>query len=127
VLGYRHSTFPVHDQAGSLTGLVTLSAVKKVSPDDRPKTAVRQIMCPLDQVPQAARDGAIAELLGRLGGCSDGRALVVDGGRLVGIVTPTDINRAMQHWTLGRGQRTDSGRPEDCPCRPGFAGPVFQP
>src|SRR2546427_1643690 len=105
VLGYRHSTFPVHDQAGSLTGLVTLSAVKKVSPDDRPKTAVREIRWPLDQVPQAARDDLIAGLLGRLGGCSDGRALVVDGGRLVGIVTPTDINRALQRWTLGRSQR----------------------
>ena len=111
VLGYRHSTFPVHDQAGSLTGLVTLSAVKSVSAEQRPRTAVSAIRCPLDQVPQAAREDLMAGLLGRLGGCSDGRALVVDGGRLVGIVTPTDINQALQRWTIGRGQPRPQGVP----------------
>jgi predicted transcriptional regulator len=37
-------------------------------------------------------------------GCSEGRTLVVDNGRLVGIVSPSDINRLLQRSSLGRSQ-----------------------
>lgn len=103
ILAYRHSTFPIHDQQGALTGLVTIGAVKNVSPDARPTTPVRDIACPLDRVPTAAPDEPITGLLERIGaGCSDGRALVLEDGKLVGLVSPSDISRTLQHSSLGR-------------------------
>ena len=50
VLVSRHSTFPTHDAAGRLSGLLTLTALKNVAPGSRPTTLIRQIICPLDKV-----------------------------------------------------------------------------
>jgi CBS domain-containing protein len=87
-----------------LSGLVTLAAIKRVPTDARATTRVRDIMCPLDQVPTAAPDESLVALLGRLQGCSDGRALVLGpGGSLVGIVSPSDVSRLMQLSSAGRG------------------------
>jgi Zn-dependent protease/CBS domain-containing protein len=102
ILGYRHSTFPVHDQRGDLTGLVTIGAVKSVKPDARPSTPVKSIACPPDQVPTASPDDSLASLLERMDGCGDGRALVLQDGRLVGLVSPSDISQALQRSSLGR-------------------------
>src|SRR5262249_6024319 len=102
ILGYRHSTFPVRNERGDLTGLVTIGAVKTVKPEARPSTPVRSIACPRDQVPTVRPDDTLASLLERLGGCGDGRALVLEDGRLVGLVSPSDISRAVQRSSLGR-------------------------
>ncbi|GAB3942734.1 hypothetical protein GCM10027614_30280 [Micromonospora vulcania] len=48
----------------------------------------------------AAPDEQLNELLPRLTDCADGRALVVTDNRLVGIVSPTDISRAVQRTAL---------------------------
>jgi hypothetical protein len=40
------------------------------------------------------------ELLSRLGGAPDGRALVIEDGLLTGIVSPADIARAVDRATL---------------------------
>ncbi len=106
ILGNRHSTFPTTDGAGRLTGLVTIAAVKRVSAQARPATRVSQIACPPDQVPSAAPGEALTTLLERLGrGCGEGRALVLQDGQVVGIVSPSDISRAIQHSSLGRTAR----------------------
>ncbi len=42
-------------------------------------------------------------------GCSEGRTLVVDNGRLVGIVSPSDINRLLLRSSLGRSQAPARG------------------
>jgi Zn-dependent protease/CBS domain-containing protein len=103
ILGYRHSTFPTHDPDGRLSGLVTIAAVKRLAPDARPSTRVRDITCPPDQVPTAAPEEPLTALLERMeGGCGEGRALVLTGGTLVGLVSPSDISRALQHSSLGR-------------------------
>ena len=102
ILGYRHSTFPVRNERGDLTGLVTIGAVKTVKPEARHSTLVRSIACPREQVPTARPDDTLASLLERLGGCGDGRALVLEDGRLVGLVSPSDISRAVQRSSLGR-------------------------
>ena len=102
VLASRHSTFPTHDAAGRLSGLLTLTALKNVAPDARPTTLIRQIICPLDKVSTAGPADPMTNLLAVSGGCSEGRTLVVDGGRLVGIVSPSDINRLLQKSVSGR-------------------------
>jgi Zn-dependent protease/CBS domain-containing protein len=104
VLASRHSTFPTHDAAGRLSGLLTLTALKNVAPAARPTTLIKEIICPLDKVSTAASADPITNLLAVSDGCSEGRTLVVDGGRLVGIISPSDINRLLQKSVSGRSQ-----------------------
>jgi Zn-dependent protease/CBS domain-containing protein len=102
VLASRHSTFPTHDAAGRLSGLLTLTALKNVAPAARPTTLIKEIICPLDKVSTAGPADPSSNLLAGSDGCSEGRTLVVDGGRLVGIVSPSDVNRLLQTSVSGR-------------------------
>ena len=104
ILASRHSTFPTHDAGGRLSGLLTLAALKNVAPNARPTTLIKEIICPLDRVPTARPADPATNLLNDGDGCSEGRTLVVDNGRLVGIVSPSDINRLLQRSSLGRSQ-----------------------
>src|SRR6202040_2470667 len=40
ILASRHSTFPTHDAAGQLSGLLTLTALKNVAPNARATTLI---------------------------------------------------------------------------------------
>lgn len=102
----RYSTFPVTDDAGRPVGLVTLKRVKDVPVDRRGTTTVGDVACALDDVPIARPDDPLADLLPRMSGCSDGRALVMDDGQLIGLVSPTDVMRRLEVNQL-RGLRTD--------------------
>ncbi len=105
VLTSRHSTFPTHDAAGRLSGLLTMTALKNVGPDARRATRINQVICPLDKVATARPADPITNLLGLSeAGCSEGRTLVVDSGRLVGIISPSDINRLLRRSLSGRAQ-----------------------
>jgi CBS-domain-containing membrane protein len=104
ILASRHSTFPTHDGSGQLSGLLTLAALKNVPPNARTTTLIKQIICPLDRVSTVRPADPATNLLNDSVGCSEGRTLVVDNGRLVGIVSPSDINRLLQRSSLGRAQ-----------------------
>jgi Zn-dependent protease len=96
-LTQRFSTYPLVDQGGRLTGLVTLNRVRDVPPGLRATTRLRDIACAPSEVPTARPDEPLVELLERMHGCSDGRAVVVDAdGRVVGLVSPSDVARALQ-------------------------------
>ena len=102
VLTSRHSTFPTHDAAGRLSGLLTMAALKNVAPDARTTTLIKEVACPLDKVSTATPADPATNLLNVSDGCSEGRTLVVDNGRLVGIISPSDISRLMQRSLTGR-------------------------
>ena len=102
VLASRHSTFPTHDASGRLSGLLTMAALKNVAPDARATTLVKGVICPLDRVSTARPADPVTNLLGLSEGCSEGRTLVIDSGRLVGIVSPSDISRLLQTSLSGR-------------------------
>ncbi len=90
---HRHPVFPTLDLEGRLTGLVSAGAIQRLDPASRAMMRVRDVACPLSQVPIASPQELAVGLLRRLAGCSDGRALVVWEGRLVGIVSPADLGR----------------------------------
>ncbi|GAB3134354.1 site-2 protease family protein [Microbispora hainanensis] len=94
----RHlSTYPLLGDDGRFAGLVTLGRVRQVPPDDRARTRLRDVACPPSEVPTARPDDQLTELLQRMSGSADGRAVVLDdAGRLIGLVTPTDISRVIQ-------------------------------
>ena len=102
VLASRHSTFPTRDASGKLSGLLTLTALKNVAPEARATTLIKDVACPLDNVSTADPADPVANLLSASEGCSEGRTLVVEGGRLVGIVSPSDINSLLQRTLSGR-------------------------
>ena len=102
VLTSRHSTFPTHDAGGRLSGLLTMAALKNVAPDARASTLIKEVTCPLDKVSTATPADPATNLLNVSDGCSEGRTLVVDNGRLVGIISPSDVSRLMQRSLSGR-------------------------
>src|SRR5437870_1066311 len=103
ILASRHSTFPTHDSGGRLSGLLTLAALKNVAPNARTATRIKDLVCPLDRVPTVRPGDPAANVLNVSEGCSEGRTLVVDDGRLVGIISPSDINRMLQRSLAGKG------------------------
>jgi CBS domain-containing protein len=91
----RFTSLPVLDDRGALVGLVTLRRLREVPPDRRAVTPLAAVATPRRDLVTVAPDDPLAELLGRVSADEDGRALVLEGDRLVGIVSPTDIMRAV--------------------------------
>jgi Zn-dependent protease/CBS domain-containing protein len=97
VMRHRLSTYPLVDENGAFQGMVTLNRVREVDPGARATTRLRDIACPASDVPQARPDEPLTDVLARMTSGPDGRAAVLDpGGRLVGLITPSDISRAIQ-------------------------------
>jgi len=100
-LSQRFSTYPLVDHQGRLTGLVTLNRVRAVSPESRATTQLHDIACAPAEVPLTRPEEPIVDLMERMQGCSDGRAVVLDAdGRVMGVVSPTDVARALQMTDL---------------------------
>ena len=93
LLGDRHSSYPVENSDGVITGLITLTELRDVAPDQRATTLIRDAAIPRDQVATAEPHEPFIGLLERLARAAEKRALVVDSGRVVGIVTASDITR----------------------------------
>ena len=74
------------DLGHGVTGLVTINRIRQVPPDERDRTRLADIACPLADVATAGPDDSVADLLPRLTACADRRALVFRDGRLAGIV-----------------------------------------
>jgi Zn-dependent protease/predicted transcriptional regulator len=104
---YRHSAFPVVSD-GQTVGLVTVHHANQVHAGDRDRTTLGQVACKLADVAQASPDESVADVLPRLNECSEGRALVLADGHLVGIVSPTDINQALERMSRYQGPYASS-------------------
>ncbi len=89
-LGGHHSRYPVMHQ-GAITGLVTLSEVKTIAQPDWPYVRVNDVVN--RDLPQLviAADASAELLIKRLAGDRPGALLVVEEGRMVGIVTRADV------------------------------------
>lgn len=111
LLQRRHTSFPLLDAAGRPIGLVTAVRVKALPRDRWAQTSLAAVACPMAEVPTAAPDEPLSELLPRLDGPTGGRALVLDGGRLVGIVSPLDVTRAIERSAFSGPPTTMSPAP----------------
>jgi Zn-dependent protease len=100
VLGDRHSAYPVEGPGGTIVGLITLAQLRLVAPAERATTLVRDAAMPMDQVVTAAPHEPLTSLLERLAPSGSSRALVVESGQVVGIVTARDISRLIDVHTL---------------------------
>jgi Zn-dependent protease/CBS domain-containing protein len=102
------SSFPVVDRDGHVRGLVTLQQVRRIDPASRATLCVRDVADPLETVTMCAPDDTMPGLLERLAVTHGGRVLVVDGDSVVGIISPTDVQRALDLAALR--QRRESKR-----------------
>jgi Zn-dependent protease/CBS domain-containing protein len=96
VLRHRFSAFPVVDALGRPRGLVTLNRIKAVPPERRANSTVETVACPFDEVPHAVATDRLIDVLPAMTRSGEGRVLVLDGDRIVGIVSATDVTRAME-------------------------------
>jgi Zn-dependent protease/CBS domain-containing protein len=92
-----HATYPLVDPEGRLLGLATLNRIRAVPADRRSSTTLIDIACRPADVPIASADEPLMALMPRMAGGADNRAVVVDDdGRVIGIVSPRDISRAIE-------------------------------
>jgi Zn-dependent protease/CBS domain-containing protein len=93
---YHFTTYPLHDLEGRLIGIVRLADLLKVPAPQRPTERLQACARPLSEIVQttAGEDlGALVERAGPVG--LESRILVFDAGRVVGIISPTDIARLL--------------------------------
>jgi Zn-dependent protease/CBS domain-containing protein len=89
----RFGSYPVVD-GDALLGMVTLEGVKRLSRTDWAVRTTAEAMTPLAECAVVAPDATLESVLQELGRVgTEGRALVVDAGRLVGIISASDIAR----------------------------------
>lgn len=97
------SAFPVVDECGEVTGLVTLRAVRSIGSDRWEGLTAGEVADPRDTLATGSPGEPLTELLPRMSASTGGagRALVFDDdGRLVGIVSPSDVQRAIERAAL---------------------------
>jgi Zn-dependent protease/CBS domain-containing protein len=90
-LKYDHSAFPVVSE--ERTGLLTLRAVRQVPKDQWERQHVWTVMTGLAEASKVGPDAPMTEVLNQLREEGQDRILVVEDGRIVGIITPRDIAR----------------------------------
>ena len=90
-LRYDHSAFPV--VSDERTGLLTLRAVRQIPRDYWDVRQVWSAMMDLADAATVTPDAPMTEVLAQLREDAEDRVLVVEDGRIVGIITPRDVAR----------------------------------
>jgi Zn-dependent protease/predicted transcriptional regulator len=98
----RYTTYPVVDN-GRAVGLLPFRCVAEVPRGEWDARTVRDCMLSGDAVPVLDEDDELVDVVGELGEGS-GRGLVLDDGRLVGLLSISDLARALETRRL-RGRR----------------------
>jgi Zn-dependent protease/CBS domain-containing protein len=94
--GSRHfTTYPVVD-AGRPIGLLAFRSVAAVPRSEWDSRRVRDAMIPLDRVELLTEDETAVEALAALSSSTSNRGLVVENGHLAGLLSITDLTRALE-------------------------------
>jgi Zn-dependent protease len=91
----RAMVYPLKTFDGAIDGLVTLTRLAAVPPEQRPATRVRDVGFGLAEIAQAEPGEPVSAVIPRFAHSTEGQVLVIDGGKLVGLLSPTDITRAL--------------------------------
>ena len=98
--GRRYRQFPVVDIDGRLTGVVSIADLTRCPPADRPNTPVRRLARPLADELVLSPDMPLEQVLQSAPILSGALAAVVADGQVVGVLTSTDIARAVEIHAL---------------------------
>jgi Zn-dependent protease len=91
----RYTTYPVVEN-GTVLGLLAFRSVAEVSRSRWDDRSARDCLIPLDHVPVLHEDDAAIDALAKLSESNVNRGLVLDGGRLAGLISITDLARALE-------------------------------
>jgi Zn-dependent protease/CBS domain-containing protein len=94
-LVHPHGGYPVVE-GGRVLGIVTMHCVRSVPKDRRETATVREAMIPCEQAVTVKSTTSALEALNTMARQNVGRVLVLDGARLLGIVTRGDLMRTIQ-------------------------------
>src|ERR671915_1680667 len=94
---HDHGAFPVQVE-GRTVGLVTLRGVKRVPRDEWDARRVEEVMSPLSDQVSVSSHTRMDRVMARLQDEETHRLLVMEGGAVVGIITPLDVARWLQRW-----------------------------
>jgi Zn-dependent protease/CBS domain-containing protein len=97
----RFTTYPVMD-GGRPIGLLAFGSVAAVPRSEWDTRRVRESMIPVDQLPQLTEDERAFDALAALSSPTTNRGLVIEDGHLAGLLSITDLARALQ---IGRPRR----------------------
>jgi Zn-dependent protease len=92
---HRFTTYPVLD-GGRPVGLLPFASVAAVPRSEWESRRVWDTMIPLDEVPVLTEDGQAVDALIELSEPQMSRALVIDNGHLAGLLSITDLARALE-------------------------------
>ncbi len=81
---------------GRAVGLLPFRCVAEVPRQEWDTRTVRECMLPREEVPVVAEDDELIDAAGELAEQDVNRALVLDGERLVGLLSITDVARALE-------------------------------
>jgi Zn-dependent protease/CBS domain-containing protein len=99
---HTHMAFPVQDFDGRLAGVASLDALRRAPAERRGELRVAQLAMPLDRAVVVEPETPAVEVAAKLGTGRQSLALVLEEGRLVGVVSQADLSRAI---ALGQGFR----------------------
>jgi Zn-dependent protease len=91
----RHTTYPVTDNGHAL-GLLPFRCVAEVPRSEWETRKVSDCMVPADRVPVVSEDDELIDAAAELSDGDIHRALVLDGDRFVGLLSATDVARALE-------------------------------
>jgi Zn-dependent protease/CBS domain-containing protein len=91
----RFTTYPVVDGERPI-GLLAFSSVAALPRSEWDSRLVRDAMIPLDRVPLITEDATAVEALNALSPPTSNRGLVVENGHLAGLLSITDLTRALE-------------------------------
>ena len=91
----KHATYPVTEN-GHVVGLLPLRSVAKVPRSEWETRTVRDCMLPREDVPVVGEDDDLFDAAGELSESDLSRAFVLDGDRLVGLLSWSDVRRALE-------------------------------
>ena len=91
----RYTTYPVIEE-GSPIGLLAFRSVASIPRDQWNERTVRRAMIPRQDVPLLDKDDAAIDALVELSESDVNRGLVIENGRLAGLLSITDLARALE-------------------------------
>ena len=103
-----HSTYPVSDN-GRLLGLISLRLAGAIPTEEQDRTLVKDVMLPRDKVTVLEPDTPMMDALSSLLS-GPGRAVVLDQDRIVGILSVSDVAKALE-FEQARGVAAEQGVP----------------
>jgi len=94
-LVYRYAAYPVPED-GEIWGMVTMEMLKQVPRERWNQTKVKYIMIPVDRLVMVRSDTLASDVMYKMARYGAGRVLIVDEGKLLGIVSHSDLMRVVR-------------------------------